>query len=246
MPEIQRLIQKPFPGVEIVLFDLDLSPYGGPTKYFTNYTREDGNKIVWRGNEYEPVALEATGYGKSGNKPIRPTLKLGNASTDGTTPNGMISALAAQYGDFVGCTLTRWRTYRQFLDDGEAADPATHFPIERYRITSKTEESPIMIQFELAMRGDQDGLQLPKGVMVQKYCRWTYRVWDAVAEEFVYTNVTCPYTGEDMFDENGEPTEDPTQDKCSKRLGTGCRARFGTTAPLPFGGFPGMLRVTRR
>ena len=250
MSVIERLAQKPFPGVEVDMYDLDLTKLGGSIIRFTNWTNEKGEKIRWRGHQYEPVAMEATGYGTNGEgKPVRPRLKLANAygGQNFQYVEGDLSALMAQYNLFVGATLRRWVTYRQFLDDGESPDPATHKPIEDYLVGQMLEETPMLIEWELSNELDQEDRQLPMGVMTQKYCKHTYRYWDASINDFVYTKVTCPYEKEGngkYFDENNKPTNDPAKDVCSQRI-EGCRLRFGTKVPLPFWGFPGMVRVTR-
>ena len=245
MSEIRRLIQKPFPGVEVDMYDIDLTSKGGKLMHFTNWVLEDGEKIKWRGNTYEPIALEVKGFAAtSEGKPPRPKMKVANAVFEGGLTESL-STLAAEFDDFVGCKVVRWRTYRQFLDDGEQADPGTYFPLDEYIVSSKLEETPVAIEWELAMPLEQEGLMIPRIVMTQKYCPWTYRLWDEDEEEFIYTDVICPYQGEDMFTEDDEPTTDPKEDRCSKRL-TGCRLRFGINDPLPIGAFPGMLRLTRR
>jgi lambda family phage minor tail protein L len=248
MTEIERLAQKPFPGVEVDMYDLDLRVLGGSIIRFTNWTTETGEKVRWRGNQYEPVAMEASGYGVNGEgKPVRPRIKIGNAygGTAFQYVEGDLSALMAMYKNFVGATLRRWVTYRQFLDDGENPDPAIHKPIEDFLVGQMLEETPLMLEWELSNDLDQEDLQLPRGIMTQKYCRHTYRVWDAVEGKFIYTEVTCPYRGTKYADENNIATNDPAKDVCSQRI-EGCRFRFGTKVALPIWAYPGMVRVTRR
>lgn len=251
MSEIERLAQQPNPGQEIELYDLDLSELGGPIINFTNWTTETGDKVRWRGYTYEPVALEASGWGVSGEgKPIRPRIKIANAygGTNFQFLEGDLSALMASYKMFVGAKLRRWRTYRQFLDDGVNADPATYKPIEDFIVGQMLEESPLYIEWELNNELDQEDRELPRGIMTQKYCRHTYRYWDDVTGAFVYNKVTCPYIKEgsgNYFDEFNQPTTDPSEDECSQRI-EGCRLRFGTKAALPLWAYPGMVRVTRQ
>ncbi|MEX9800387.1 hypothetical protein AB7X12_06465, partial [Proteus terrae] len=50
----------------------------------------------------------------------------------------------------------------------------------------------------------------------------------------------CDYAGQNgYFDKQGNPVDDPSLDKCSGLLKTGCVPRFGKNNPLPFGGFVG-------
>ena len=167
MSEIRRLIQKPFPGVEVDMYDIDLTSKGGKLMHFTNWVLEDGEKIKWRGNTYEPIALEVKGFAAtSEGKPPRPKMKVANAVFEGGLTESL-STLAAEFDDFVGCKVVRWRTYRQFLDDGEQADPGTYFPLDEYIVSSKLEETPVAIEWELAMPLDQEGLMIPRIVMTQ-------------------------------------------------------------------------------
>jgi lambda family phage minor tail protein L len=56
-------------------------------------------------------------------------------------------------------------------------------------------------------------------------------------------DIACPYTGGATYDINGNPVADPRLDVASKRVTTCCKPRFGASATLPFGGFPGVSRV---
>lgn len=242
---ISAHIQRAYPGVEIEMFDIDLTKKGGDIVRFSNWVLENGNNITWRGHDYIPVAMEASGYAIDGSgKVVRPKMKIGNGIGSPKTDNMTLSEMAMAYDDFVGCEVTRWKTYRQYLDDQLTADPARHFPIERYRVSSKTNENPLTIEWELGTTMDQEGKRLPSGIMMQKHCRFTYRRWSTGASDWNYANVQCPYEGGAMFDRNDEPTVNPQEDYCSRRV-SGCRARFGTSAPLPLRAFPGMVRLTR-
>lgn len=251
MSTISEKVQSASPGEEVDLYDLDLTSQGGTIRRFSNWTTETGEKVMWRGHAYDPVALEVTGYGVSGEgKVIRPRIKIGN-SFGGESSDyqpGDLSALCAMYNDFVGCTLRRWRTFREYLDDGDEADPGKYFPVEDYEVSQLLEETDLYLEWELTTPIDQEGQMLPRGMMLQKHCRFSYRVWDASAGEFEYNRVLCPYEDEgpgNYFTEANEPTNDPALDRCS-RSRTGCKLRFGNTAELPIKAYPGMVRLTRR
>ena len=77
-------------------------------------------------------------------------------------------------------------------------------------------------------------------------CTHRYRLWrpnDLLPEggQFDYSCAECPYTGNNYFLKDGSTTTSPADDACGKRL-SDCKKRFGETAELPFGGFPGISR----
>lgn len=56
-----------------------------------------------------------------------------------------------------------------------------------------------------------------------------------------YRSAACSYAGAAMFTLAGQPTLDPTQDRCAKTL-SACKLRFGQNATLPYAGFPTVQR----
>jgi lambda family phage minor tail protein L len=56
-----------------------------------------------------------------------------------------------------------------------------------------------------------------------------------------YRGPYCGYSGSRMFDLANNPVIDSSLDRCNKQI-SGCRARFGEGAVLPFGGFPSVTR----
>lgn len=88
---------------------------------------------------------------------------------------------------------------------------------------------------------------IPNRMILRDSCQWRYRVWNPTADNGLgawdYSRATCPYTGGGLFNMNGAPVGDPTQDVCSKRVSTGCKKRFGENGVLPYGGFPAVSRV---
>ena len=87
------------------------------------------------------------------------------------------------------------------------------------------------MQFELASSLDLVSIRLPRRHFIQNCCAWLYRGPD------------CGYTGAPVADAAGNPTTNAAVDACGKQL-TDCQLRFGTSAVLPFGGFPGCGLVT--
>lgn len=233
MTTIEQVAQSAVADALLELYDLDLSTLDGPTLRFTPNVTESQASVRWRGNVYTAIPIQSEGWETPGQGTLpTPVLRLSNALP-------LVSALIIQYGDLMGCRVTRWRTFRRFLDDGEDSDENAYLPLDIYRIERKRMHTKNMVEWELSASLDQAGKQLPGRQAVRDYCPWRYRYWDGSA--FDYTDVTCPYTGTTYANEYGQVVTQPSQDRCGKRL-TDCVTRFGQ-ATLPFGGFPAIAKT---
>lgn len=214
-------VQKLDPGAMVELFVLDLTPCGGPVKYFHAGTNELRSSVVWQGNTFEPWAIQAKGFDRSttGQLP-RPTLSASNVA-------GVIGALARDYGDLLGAVVTRKRTFVRYLDavnfaaGNPTADPTPEF-VDAFYVEQKSAENKNIIEFTLAAQMDLPNVMLPLRV-VTTMCGWKYR------------GAQCTYSGGPVADANDVATSDPSKDSCGKRLSS-CKLRF--SGVLPFGGFP--------
>lgn len=234
MSQITQLSQSPALGDLVELFELDATSLGGELYRFVPGLN-GASEAEWQGHVYAAVPVEASGFEWSGQGQLpRPRLRVANVS-------GVFGAVAISFDDLLGAQIRRIRTFRQFLDNGEAPDPEAHYPIDVYRIDRKAAHNKIYLEFELTAALDQEGVYLPRRQVLQGYCSHRYRRWDADAGAFDYSKATCPYTGSTYFTETGAATSSPAFDKCSKKL-TGCQARFGKQ-PLPTRQFPGVNRV---
>lgn len=235
MTSIEETLQQFAPGNLVQLFQLDATAIDGPVYYFTPTSDGAGDAIVFDGHTYTPIDIEANGYEWNGRGAI-PTPRISIANT-----NLAIHAAAITYGDLLGATLTRIRTFRQYLDDGSEPDPTAILPIDVHKIERKSNHNKTFIEWELSASIDQQGVQIPRRQILKDACTHTYRVWNGAT--FDYTQATCPYSGSNYFDTTGTQVADPALDKCSKQLGQGCRKRFGQNGELPFRGFPGVSAV---
>lgn len=238
---IQTEIQSLSPSALIELFVLDTShlPDGG-LMHFHAATNELQQPVVWQGQTYTPLPVEADGFDLSSQGTLpRPKLRVANI-------NGMFSGEVMKYDDLVGCKVTRKRTFVRFLDavnftaGNPSADPYQHFPDDVWYVERKNEENRYLIEFELSSAFDLQGVMLPKRQVLQNACPWRYR------------GTECGYGGT-PFDKNNEPCA-PQQDFCNKTLES-CEKRFlawrglsgigifKVTPILPYGGFPGAVRV---
>jgi lambda family phage minor tail protein L len=214
------------PGARVELFELDATAIvGGSVLRFHGY--QQAATIWWQGHEYTPWPIQAEGFAKSaeGQQPI-PKLSVGNV-------DGSISALCITLDDLVGAKLIRHVTLGQYLDAANftggnpGADPTQEFPPDIWFIEQKTGETNEVVEFELLSALDFQGQMLPRRQIISNLCSFAYKGPDGL----------CGYTGSAMFDANDVAVTDPTLDVCGKRI-SGCKARFGTTSVLNFGGFP--------
>lgn len=227
-------VQQPSPGTLIALFEVDLTPLGGEILRFASGTLPAGDgtfkPVVWRGHTYMPAPFEATGFEVSGKGSLpTPTMRVA-ASRE-------LGMLLRTYGDCVGMQITRWRTFTKYLDGEPQADPNAHFVPDVFLISRKVAANKVYVEWELSAAMDQQGVKLPRRLILRDGCLWRYRYWDAATGAFDYTDALCPYTGDACFDLAGEPCA-PEQDSCGKRL-SDCTLRFGDE-PLPTGAFPGV------
>lgn len=231
---LQRLVQGPALDDFVELYDLDATAIGGDVYRFTS-TAFPTDMIRWNGNAYAPIPVETSGWEWSGRGTLpTPLLRVSNVSL-------AFGAAAIAFGDLLGATLTRTRTFRRFLDGQANADPDAHFPLDIYRIDRKRLMTKAVIEWELAAVMDQQGLYLPRRPILRNACTHRYRVFDVDLNDFVYTHATCPYAGSAHFTETGAATTDPSADHCGKRL-SDCKKRFGSL-PLPTRSFPGVART---
>lgn len=224
---IRADIQTLQPGTLVELFELDTSALtGGGVDRFHAGVNELGDDVIWQGNTYTRFPFVASGFEKSGNGQLpRPKIQVANVT-------GLIGALAREFDDLAGAKLTRKRTFLKYLDAANfaagnpSADPNAHFDDEIWFIDRKASENAIYVEWELSAAFDVAGIMLPRRQAIQNVCTWKYR------------SAECGYAGGAVADINDNATANLAQDQCGKRLAS-CALRFGT-APLPFGGFPGV------
>jgi len=235
-------LQKVNPSSIVELFELELfaNIHGVDYTYRfhagTNDLATYGN-ITWDSNEYTalPIQVEGFEYNGEGGSPPRPTLTVANLL-------GSITAILLEVNevtpgnDLTGAKLTRIRTLVRYIDAVNftggtnpygTPDTSAKLPNEVYYVARKVTEDRNSIQFELAAVFDLAGVRAPKRQCSANLCPW------------IYKGSECGYSGTDYFDENDNSVEDTADDVCGKRLSS-CQVRFGTTAELPFGAFPGI------
>ncbi|SER29921.1 lambda-like phage minor tail protein L [Faunimonas pinastri] len=235
MSDLLSVAQTPAPGERIALFSLDATDLGGQIYYFCQ-AAEDAKGVTFGGLYYTPVDVEFTDFetNAQGSLPT-PHMKVANS-------NGVFQSIVNTYGDMLGCTVKRVRTFRRFLDGQEEADPTAYYGPDIFRVERKISENPVYIEWELSASIDQEGKELPGRQVIRDTCLWRYRSYNTKTQSFDYSHAQCPYAQSVYYDALDQVTTDKTKDACSRKI-SGCKRRFGEDAALPFGGFPGVARV---
>ena len=219
------------PSAIVTLYQLDLTSLGGSILYFTNERNEKLENVVWQGLTYVAIPIEVTGFAVTGSGQFpRPLVKISNYAA-------VMSGVSKQYQDLVGIKFTRKRTRLKYLDAvnftsgvNTSADPNTYYTDDIYYVNRKTNENRQYVEWELTSALDLSGVLLPRRQIIQNTCTWKYR------------SAECSYAGGAVANILDVPTAVLGEDVCGKRLAS-CKLRFGETAILPYGGFPGASMV---
>jgi len=235
MADITREAQSLNPSAIIDLFTVDTSSLGGSLFHFVQGSKQNAH-VKFAGIDYQPIDVEFEGLETSGTGSLpTPTVRVSNT-------DGVAQAMSNTWGDLLGCTLYRVRTFARHLDDGQEPDAQAFYGPDIFRFERKTSENSIYIEWELSAAIDQEGKKLPGRVIIRDTCLWRYRRFNPKTNKFDYSKAQCPYAGNQYYDRNDLPVTSPKDDEPSRRLSC-CRARFGKGNPLPFGGFPGAQRI---
>lgn len=189
--------------------------------------------IIWNGNEYKPVAIQSDGLEIRGDgKASTPSLVI---TSDLNGVRGMTRRLCRQYNDFAGAKLTVIRTSAKYLDAANFADGNPTANVNEYRkqvwyIEHKINDDEEKVTFELSNPVDFEGARIPARE-ITSFCHWGVTGG--------YRGECCQYMGVAMFDENGNPTDNPALDKCGSRIGD-CQIRNNSER---FGGYPSSALV---
>ncbi|MGR3969293.1 phage minor tail protein L [Shewanella sp. 1180_01] len=235
-------IQTLEPGNEVILYGIDGTAFGADILRFhahnIPYSDADLNQpnlpariIHWQGEQYSawPAQLEGVEVNSDGS-PSTPTLTVANI-------DGSISALCLYFQNMEQAKVTIRRTLAKYLDatnfpsGNSEADP-TQEAVEIWYVDKKVNEDNVAVTFELSNPADLSGQKI--GRQMTAYCSWCQRG--------AYRGADCGYTGEAMFTEDDEPTDNPALDQCSGTI-AGCTLRFGENEELPHGGFPSVRLI---
>ena len=161
------------PGSRVELFELttDAALHGSVTTYrFHAGTNEVNNEnIIWAGNTYIALPLEADGFKYANGQLPRPTLTISNVTNIITAV--LINVNQVTPGnDLTGAVVKRITTLARFLDAANftgginpygTPDPTAEYPQEIYKIDRKSAENRAVVQFELAASFDLANIRIP-------------------------------------------------------------------------------------
>ena len=178
---VYQELQKLNPSAIIELFELKLKEgihyaTGNPdsvttTQRFHAGTSLNSNgEVVWQGNSYTRLPIEASGFSYQSGQVPRPGLTISNGlsamtailqTANETTPGN----------DLAGAELIRIRTLARYLDAANFSggsnplgtpDPYAEFPRETWIVDRKAAESREVVSFELSASLDLVGVRGPK------------------------------------------------------------------------------------
>ena len=118
MPTPVSDLQLPSPSSVIELFELtlDAALHGSATTYrFHSGSNENRQNIIWAGNTYIAIPMEADGFEYTNGQLPRPKLSISNA-TNLITAILLNINVVTPGNDLTGATVKRIRTLAKFLD----------------------------------------------------------------------------------------------------------------------------------
>lgn len=208
---------------QIELFQIDQFNLRNPYEafHFCNYSG-----ITFEGIEYQGIGCESEGYDLIGQGSIaNPSIAISNV---GSIVSNLIDKLTSTTGyRLEGARVTRKTTSVKFLDgQSRSGDSIRENQPDIYQIEQLVERTYQAVKIRLSTAFDVEGDTLPNRIALRS-CGSIYR------------SIECGYLGSDMYTLTNDRTLDPDKDVCAKSL-RACKLRFGSTAVLNYGGFPGL------
>ena len=157
--------------IELLTITTDATLHGSAQTYrFHNGTSLNANgDIVWAGNSYTKMPIQAEGFAYQKGQVPRPTLTVSNAL--GTITAILLDVNKVTTGnDLTGAIVKRIRTSARYLDavnfpgntNPFGTPDSTAEDVETYTIDRKSAENREVVQFELAAAIDIAGVYAPK------------------------------------------------------------------------------------
>lgn len=196
MTEIIDSVQLQEVGDALVeLFEVTLP--SGSIAYFYNGLEGGTDNIYFSNtsgtvlNEYVAFPIKIEGIEvKSAGAQNRPSLTVANIAamarvyandSDGFNDETLISDILSGEGietneDLIYSRVVYRSTLLKYTQRvGDSPEIPTEFPSATYIIDRVSQESSILVQFELTSPIDVEGLKIPNRVVIGKYCPWKYQ-----------------------------------------------------------------------
>jgi lambda family phage minor tail protein L len=166
-PSLTSALQDVSPSAVIELFQLilNIKQHGLlQTLYFHAGTNQLDTNVIWQGNTYAAIPIEADGFEWDGQGSLpRPKIRIANIL-------GTITNLILSLPDGLeGARVVRIRTLARFLDAANfpsntnpEADPTASWEPEIYYVDRKSSETRVAVEYELASAFDLVGVRVPK------------------------------------------------------------------------------------
>lgn len=225
---IAQELQALSPSARLEFFVIDATAQGAPGLWrFHNGTNQLREAVVWQGQTYDYLPIEATGFELRSDGPRpRPRLVVGDVF-------GTIGAYVREFGMLAGAKLLRKKTHARHLDAvnfpggiNDEADPTAQYPDELWLFDRISSRDGTHVAWELVSPIDLENVLIPARQVRRTLCGSGYRTPE------------CGYAGPPVAKLDDTATTDPALDNCSRRV-SGCKLRFGATAELPIDIFPG-------
>lgn len=154
---IEQEVKKPAIDNYIELFEIDTNPIGDTLVFRFTPNVYTATEVVWRGDTYQPFPIDATGFEYDGTSaaPPKPNLTVSNV-------NRILMAAVLGLGDLVGAQVTRYRTFKKYLDGQAEADPNAVLPPDVLIVEQKHSHTKSQISWSLISPLDRPNLMLPK------------------------------------------------------------------------------------
>lgn len=256
--------------IELFQLELNADQHGvNQTYYFDGGRQNDGQGVIFGGQLYTAIPMEADGFAYNGQGSLpRPTLRISNLFSTitaliATLPNGL-----------EGAKVTRIRTLARYIDDDNFIDEGEVLLLAQNgnflttqsgdNFTAKissgnphgTPDSTAIFPKEIYYvdRKSAENRNLIEfelasafdlaGVRAPKRqcisrCQWVYKSVECGYDPTVGPGKEIDGVTFTRFNANDEEVTSDADDVCGKRQSS-CECRFGENNELPFGGYPGI------
>jgi len=212
------------PSTLISLYELVLKDFG---KSYRFHAGENGylEAIVFAGQTYDFMPIQAEGFEYGDGKLPRPTIKVDNTES-------FFSLKTRFFEDFIGFEFIRTRTFVKFLDavnfpndvnpygTASTSTSSNSFPPEKYIVNQKLEENTSLVSFELVSPLELEDAHIPNRKVIGSTCQWEYR-----------STIGCGYTQLPKTDSKGNPFQTPLVNRGDWAAGTSYSVRDYVKVP---------------